>query len=293
MRNIPLLKGDNLFQGNELIYINRSDELQDYNGVMHKHDFIEIAYVIEGEGIHAVGDSRYEVSRGDIVIINYDIPHGFLPKEGRKKLPVVYNCAFKPEFLDASLISSSHFEDITSSFLLKSLFPEDFAPGPDIKLKDADFNEVGEIFRKMYTEYKLKKKGCYLILRAHLIELVVKIFRYMEKESKSKAVNRNSLIVESAVEYLKSNYNTDVKLEDIALQSFISKNYFSRLFKEITGINFSDYVQKLRISEACRLLKETDMKIVDIASSVGINDIKFFYKVFRKVTGKTPGDYRK
>ena len=88
-------------------------------------------------------------------------------------------------------------------------------------------------------------------------------------------------------------YNTDIKLEDVAIKSFISKNYFSKLFKEVTGTNFSDYIQKLRIDEACSLLKSTDMKVTDIAFQTGFNDIKFFYDVFKKITGKTPGDYRK
>jgi AraC family L-rhamnose operon transcriptional activator RhaR len=72
----------------------------------------------------------------------------------------------------------------------------------------------------------------------------------------------------------------------------ISENYFSKLFKEVAGINFSEYVQKVRIDEACRLLRETDLKVLEVALRVGFNDLKFFYDVFKKITGKTPGDYR-
>ena len=78
----------------------------------------------------------------------------------------------------------------------------------------------------------------------------------------------------------------------MAMRSFVSKNYFSKLFKETTGINFSDFVQKLRIDGACNLLKTTDMNVTDIAYEVGFNDIKFFYEVFKKITSKTPGQYR-
>ncbi|MGD8401468.1 MAG: helix-turn-helix domain-containing protein, partial [Bacillota bacterium] len=58
------------------------------------------------------------------------------------------------------------------------------------------------------------------------------------------------------------------------------------------GTNFSDYVQKVRIDEACRLLHATDLKILDVALQAGFKDLKFFYDVFKKITGKTPGDYR-
>ena len=105
--------------------------------------------------------------------------------------------------------------------------------------------------------------------------------------------HKNEELINRAIDYMKHNYNTDIRLEDIAVRSFISKNYFSKLFKDVTGTNFSDYVQKLRIDEACSLLRNSDMKVTSVAIQTGFNDIKFFYEVFKKITGKTPGDYRK
>jgi YesN/AraC family two-component response regulator len=104
---------------------------------------------------------------------------------------------------------------------------------------------------------------------------------------------QHKAMVDKALDYLKQNYNSEIKLDDLAIKSFVSKNYFSKLFKEVTGINFSDYIQKLRIDEACSLLRNTDSKISDIANQVGIKDMKFFYEIFKRITGETPGDYRK
>lgn len=289
----PVLKGESLFRQNEWVYVNKSSELQEYCTKAHKHDFIEISYVISGSGIHRVGDYEYEMSKGDLFIINYDVPHVFTPKHPGEDLPEVYNCDFMPQFLDASLFSSHHFQDITASFLFKSLFPEELLPKADLKLKGVEFNEIGEVFSRMYTEYKWMKKGYTDIIRAYLIELIIKIFRLLEAQGKKQVSLKNKELVDKALVYLRSNYTSDIRLEDLAMQSFISKNYFSRLFKETTGINFTDYIQKLRIDEACSLLKSTDMKVLDIASQVGFNDLKFFYEVFKKITGKTPGDLRK
>ncbi len=288
----PVLKGDSLFRPNEKVYINKSEELQEYCNVMHRHDFIEITYVISGQGTHIVGQSEYEISRGDLFIINYDVPHSFFPKSGSSQ-PMVFNCVFMPEFLDASLFSSIHFQDITSSFLFRSLFPEEQLPTPDLRLSGTEFKEIGDLFGKMYTEYKLMKKGYTDIIRAYLIELIVKIFRYMEPAAKKNSSSQSTALIQRAIEHLRLNYSSDIKLEDLAMKSFISKNYLSRLFKEVTGTNFSDYMQKLRIDEACRMLRQTDMKVIDIAREAGFNDMKFFYEVFKKITGKTPGDYRR
>lgn len=293
MDNYRKLSGEKLFRKNELVYINRSDELHEYMGVIHTHNFIEITYVISGSGLHIVGDKKYTVTRGDLFIINSDLPHGFFPEEGGNEPPTVYNCVFMPEFLDLSLFNTGNFEAVTSSFLFKSLFPEDYASNPDLSLRGAEFAEIGNLFEKMYSEYKQQRIGYTEIIRAYLIELIVKIFRYMsENDGKSKHT-RNQELIDKAIEYMKIHYNTEITLSDLAMQSLISKNYFSRLFKEITSMNVSDYIQYLRTDQACKLLKTTDMKVTDIALQVGFSDLKFFYEVFKKITGKTPGDYRK
>ncbi|AGI38713.1 AraC family transcriptional regulator [Thermoclostridium stercorarium subsp. thermolacticum DSM 2910] len=290
---VPVLTGKSLFRDNELVYVNRSDELKEFNGIMHKHDFIEIAYVISGKGLHIVGDRKYNTSKGDLFIVNYDMPHGFFPDPADGTEPVVYNCVFMPNFLDASLIGSMYFQDIFSSFLFKSFFPEESPKNADLSLKGTEYQDIGNLFRKMYEEYKNRNKGYIEIIRAYLIELIVKILRLMDKNRQSNISQQNQRLVYQAVEYLRNNYKTDIRLDELAAKSFISKNYFSRLFKEVTGISFTDYVQNLRIDEACNLLKNTDMKVTDIAHQVGFKDMKFFYEVFKKLTGKTPGEFRK
>lgn len=297
MADYPMLKGDRLFRKNELVYINRSDELQEYCNIIHKHDFIEIAYVISGPGLHLVADRQYETDRGDLFVINCDVPHGFFPQTETAAAPVVYNCVFMPQFLDASLFSASHFADITSSFLFRSLFPDDYAPQPDLKLSGAEFHEIGALFERMRAEYRRMDKGYTDMIRAYLIELIVKIFRYAGADTRSDNKKtpgpRNRELIDRAIAYMKMNYKSEISLSDLALRSFLSKNYFSRLFKEVTGSNVSDYIQYLRTEQACALLKTTDLKVADIAARVGFSDLKFFYEVFKKITGKTPGDYRK
>ncbi len=293
MENYPVLKGNTLFRKDELVYINRSDELEEYCSVMHVHDFIEIACVLSGSGVHIVAGRKYETVKGDLFVINSDVPHGFFPKDGGSRPPVVYNCVFMPQFLDLSLFSRNHFEDVASSFLFKSLFPDDYTPKPDLKLSGAAFRDTGELFEKMYAEYRQMKTGYGDIIRAYLIELIIKIFRYMKEDGGMEPLPENQELVSKAIEYMKSHYNSDISLSDLAMQSFLSKNYFSRLFKKVTGTNVSDYIQLLRVGQACRLLETTGLKVTDVAMQAGFNDLKFFYEVFKKVTGRTPGDYRR
>jgi AraC family L-rhamnose operon transcriptional activator RhaR len=84
-----------------------------------------------------------------------------------------------------------------------------------------------------------------------------------------------------------------MKLEELSMLAFLSPSHFCRLFKEYTGLTVSEYTQRLRIEEACRLLKMSDKKVIDVAADVGYKDIKHFNQVFKKIIGKTPRDYRK
>ena len=173
------------------------------------------------------------------------------------------------------------------------MFPDDSNTLPDLKLQGTDYIEIGDIFNKMYLEYKSMKQGYPDIIRAYLIELLIKIIRYMYMYNYKTVSAKNFELITKAVDYLKQNYNTEIRLEDIAVKSFTSKNYLSKLFKEVTGMNFSEYIHKIRINEACSLLRSTDQSVSSIAEQVGFNDMKFFYEIFRRITGTTPGKYRK
>jgi YesN/AraC family two-component response regulator len=121
------------------------------------------------------------------------------------------------------------------------------------------------------------------------------IFRTIEKlkHIPRKDINGNMLIVEKIIEHLQTNYFQTLNLQQLSMLFFLSPNYISRLFKEYTGQTLTDYMQSKRIEEACRLLKETDKKIVTIAEEVGYKDLKHFQQVFKKITGTTPSLIRR
>jgi len=93
--------------------------------------------------------------------------------------------------------------------------------------------------------------------------------------------------------FLKDHFRQGVTLESAARFVHLSSSYLSRLFKSKKGMNFSSYVFSLRISEACRLLTQTDLLIYEIAEKVGYRDVRHFMQVFRKETGRSPSSYRR
>ncbi|SEO90635.1 response regulator [Paenibacillus sp. OV219] len=93
--------------------------------------------------------------------------------------------------------------------------------------------------------------------------------------------------------YVETHYQREISLQDIANHFYLSREYISRKFKQELGENLSDYIGRIRIAKAQRLLENPNMRVVQIAQMVGYQDEKYFSKVFKKLTGMTPNEYRK
>lgn len=102
----------------------------------------------------------------------------------------------------------------------------------------------------------------------------------------------SSTLVDKAIRYIHAHYTEELTLQEVADQVHISRNYFSLLFKKQTGRNFIDYLIHLRIQHARRLLGESDLRVYEVAEQSGFGDVKYFSKLFRRMTGSTPQDYR-
>jgi len=105
--------------------------------------------------------------------------------------------------------------------------------------------------------------------------------------------NRYSCNIRRAIDYMEENYSrTDLSLTEVAKHVGVSCSYLSITFKEQTGVNFNDYLMRLRLAKAKELLRHTNLKTYEIAESVGFNDSSYFIKVFKKLEGMSPKTYR-
>lgn len=99
--------------------------------------------------------------------------------------------------------------------------------------------------------------------------------------------------IRMAKKYIADYYYLPLTLETVSGEIGFNASYFSSLFKKETSMNFSEYLMKVRIDNAKSLLLNTGDQVVDISEMVGYSDIKYFSKLFKKVTGLTPTEFRK
>lgn len=145
----------------------------------------------------------------------------------------------------------------------------------------------GLLYRKDYLDTVMDCSS-YQELRRWFVQKVVEAaWNVVEKKKE-----QNNSVVGKAKEYIKEHFNKDISLEEVAKYVDISPYYFSKLFKEEEGQNFIEYLTSLRIAKAKKLLQESEASIKEVCCEVGYSDPNYFSRIFKKVVGYTPTEYR-
>lgn len=99
-------------------------------------------------------------------------------------------------------------------------------------------------------------------------------------------------LVDSIINFVASNYSKDISLNDAAKQAYVNSSHLSRVFNKKMNTNFRSYLNSVRINKSKKLLSETDLSLAEISNQIGFSDQSYFTKIFRKLEGVTPGQYR-
>ena len=171
-------------------------------------------------------------------------------------------------------------------------------------LEDANFfqNKIDSLESKklvcqMVEENMRKQPGYELTIKSMVYCLLADLFKkHVNSTAPSdpshgqlKSLKRFHLIFD----YIENNYNSEISAEQLAGMININKSYFCRLFKELTKRTLSDYVNQLRVTRAEYLLKNTDLNVTQIAADVGISDVSYFSRLYKKYRNYAPSHVRR
>lgn len=259
---------------------------EDGNVDSHEHNFLELVYVLKGGAKQTIKGKKTLLKKGDYFIIDYNTLHGYECAEGKSFL--IVNCLFLPGFIDKTLGHCRKFSEVMENYLIRcNKGPTTVNPANRI-FSDED-GEVERLIKKMRLEFCRKGSGYLEILRCLLIQIIILTMRKIQNENAPVADSTEKYISD----YVAENYMNKIRLADIASELNYSVPYISKLFHEKYGITFEKYLQRTRVEQSCRLLANTDKKIIEIAECVGYSDLKFFNMLFKKSMGMSPREYRK
>ena len=256
-----------------LIYENKMGKNQVmYNRVgcsMHLHHHIELVYVEAGVTDVTIGSSSYTLNAGDAMITFPNQIHSYRNEKSttNKSYILIYSPDDFPEF--------------------KNIFNFKVPVNPVINNAG---DEIKELFKLVFIHHNGKNYYKNTLERGYMLVLLSKLFdllEFTELDSICLSTTQTVLL------YCDNNYSSDISLEKISEELYISKFYISRIFNEKIKISFSDYINELRIQDAAQQLKSTTKNISEIADSVGYNNIRSFNRQFIIQLGITPSEYRK
>lgn len=254
----------------------------------HRHNFVEIIYMCAGQTTHIInGKVKVQLNAGEFLFLNQFAYHE-IDKAGEEDIAV--NFLVLPEFFDQAFEMVGK-DNLLSIFLLSSLQREAgevsylyFKVADVLPVQNLAENLVWSIANRQSNDRKLNQMTMGLLF-LQLLNATDKI------ERDTPAQFENTLVIE-AIRQIEENYK-NIQLKDLATEMKQPITGLSKLIKKQTGLTFKELLQQKRFSKAVQLLTNTGLSISDIILAIGYENTSYFYRVFKKIYGMSPHDYRK
>lgn len=244
------------------------------------HKELEILTVIQGEAEVCVDGESKVLKTGDVILINSNIGHATLAKAPDSIAMVLH---LEPEFF------KDYYDNIERLYFECCSDDEDRYEKQFILIR-AYLSEMILSHNKNTPELKLLFESAFF----NLLHTIILHFPPEEIQSTAFMNIRSTFeAIDKMINYIDKNYRQKITLDNLAKVSQYNRNYISQFFKSYLGINFYDYLTRIRLREATLELGSTDKIISEIALSHGFSDIKAFNSAFKAKFGKTPTEYRK
>ncbi|MDD9272250.1 helix-turn-helix domain-containing protein [Paenibacillus sp. GCM10023248] len=252
----------------------------------HLHDWYEIVYVYRGNGTFFIDHTFYEMKAGDVFLIPGNTIHRATPD---KETPVTSTAVyFSPGLVQAPQLGDTFsylhsFEQAAQlrHYKLATLLPQR--------------QHLEHCWDAIRHELKLRSPGHRQAVYVQLLQVLLYLQRDIGSDMPLHTGDplaapgwmRESLL------YIDEHFCEDIGLNTLSKQAAVSPAHFSRVFKQLTGLNVTAYIMTKRIIRAKQLLAESDTTIQHIAELCGFESLPHFHAMFKRVLGMTPAAARK
>lgn len=257
----------------------------------HTHEFFEMAYVARGKTLHGLNGQSAVLSAGDFVFLSGRAFHSYGKQETQGEPSVVVNCLFLPEALSPALFGKNAMEDLKNFF--QAGFSNPIGGVSDGMIFRDDNGRILRLLENMAEECAQRRDGCRPVLKAELEELLLLIFRKIQQGRVGKFYPDGEEAFAELLHELDRHYWQTVSVKGLADRLHMSEAHLCRRFKSRMGCTILEYVQSKRVEKARQLLEDTALSVPEIGYLVGYQDTKFFYQIFRRITGMSPQRYRR
>lgn len=243
----------------------------------HWHSSIEILFILSGTVELIYDGKKYILKKDSVFVINSNKMHSLSADSNNSVIMAQIEYDFiKNVYKDIDNI------EFDCKYIENNNLPE--------------FDIIRHILAKIVWIYNKGFDGYQLKINSLLFELVYILVNHFKVERNQKSIDLGSKHFDRLVrimEYVKENFNNEISLSKVAEIEFLTPQYLSRFFEKHMGINFSTYVNKVRLEYAVNELINSDDSITDIAFNSGFPNVKSFISFFKSNYNETPNSYRK
>jgi len=248
----------------------------------HERELSEIIIIVEGSGTHKIDTRHHSVKENDVLIIHPNTNNTFSECSSLSIFVIKYNSKSPlPVLLSANL-----------QFIEFLYAKEDQAFDqliPVTQIPDYDHDLFINLIRRLSYETHRKRLGSNEMIPTMFTELVI----YLSRGSSQEQEREQLWLLQSPIEYLNNNFKKPLNIQHLEHLSHMSERSLFRHFKKELGCSPNKYLHKIRIQNAIKLLKKTNLSIDEIALKCGFYNYHHLSKVFRPVVGASPFVFRK
>lgn len=249
---------------------------------LHFHNFMEIGVCHYGSGEVVLGEKHYEFQDDSIVIIPPKLPHTTNSKPGTQAF-------WEWMYFDVETI-------------LDEMYPQE--PLIAAKLKDKIYENslyfsaslqpiMQGILHRIMQEMQQKRYLYAESVKGLLHTFIVELLRIRADEEQMSRKQQKTLTIAPAIEYVEEHFAKEIKISQLAQACSISESHFRRIFLESMNMKPLDYVNLVRIQQACAMMKKTEKPMETVAYQVGFENVSTFNRNFKKIMGISPYQWKK
>ncbi|ADL35709.1 transcriptional regulator AraC family [Butyrivibrio proteoclasticus B316] len=251
----------------------------------HLHPYYEIMFLLAPNATHLIEGVPYNIHMGDFVLLAPSVMHKSVYYKGDPSRRLIIDFMYpldKPESCDA-------YKEILSPF---------HADNPVYRFGFQDQQKLIDILNNLFIFSKEHKyygnPADEFYIHNKFQEFLYCLYELRDKNTYTNTQSYNSIEqkIYEVSSYIHTHYEEDISLDSLSEQFFISTSYLSREFKQVTGFNLSNYIQLTRIKNAQYQLVSSNKKISVIAQECGFSSFSQFNRIFNKISGTSPREYR-
>lgn len=284
----------------------KGDLPQKYN----VHEFHELLYMRSGKARFDIAGKIVSVEKGDTLVIRPGKTHKVFVDEGNAEMMVLYfgfkNTTGQQEKEDDENGVQARFPKEVSQLTIEDFIQ--FANGtntthsqeekmdPFLTIKGKSRQDIASIVERILRESRSDAYGKELMMQFLTMELLVALSRGLREEWEENVcvkTGKANELVKIARAFIVEQHDREISVADAAAYVFLSQGYFTRAFRDETGMSPMSFLMQVRVDHACRLLEQKEIKVGGIARQVGFASAQRFNAAFRKHLGISPMVYRK